>query len=67
MKDIVLIYCQATTCFTYGINGIIAIELGITVYFAHPYSSLEKGAIENVNGLIRQYISKKPVSREYPR
>ena len=33
--------------------------LGCNVYFAHPYSSWEKGAIENANGLIRQYIPKK--------
>ena len=28
------------------------------VFFAHPYSSWEKGRIENINGLVRQYISK---------
>ena len=28
------------------------------VYFAHPYSSWEKGRIENMNGLVRQYITK---------
>ena len=33
--------------------------LGCNVYFAHPYSSWEQGAIENANGLIRQYIPKK--------
>ena len=33
--------------------------LGCKVYFAHPYSSWEKGSIENMNGLIRQYIPKK--------
>lgn len=36
----------------------IARELGTTVFFAHPYSAWEKGAIENMNGLIRQYIPK---------
>lgn len=28
------------------------------VYFTHPYTSCEKGAIENHNGLIRRFIPK---------
>lgn len=40
-------------------HEMISKELGCPVYFAHPYSSWEKGAIENMNGLIRQYIPKK--------
>lgn len=40
-------------------HEMIARELKTNVYFAHPYSSWEKGAIENMNGLIRQYIPKK--------
>ena len=43
----------------FAAHEIIARELSTTVYFAHPYSSWEKGAIENMNGLIRQYIPKK--------
>lgn len=43
----------------FAAHQIIARELNTTVYFAHPYSSWEKGAIENINGLIRQYIPKK--------
>lgn len=42
----------------FAAHGIIAGELGTTVYFTHPYSAWEKGAIENMNGLIRQYIPK---------
>ena len=36
----------------------IARGLDTTVYFTDPYSSWQKGAIENTNGLIRQYIPK---------
>jgi len=36
----------------------IAKALGTTVYFADSYASWQKGAIENENKLIRQYIPK---------
>ena len=39
-------------------NNSIAKELAIDYYFAHPYASYERGSIENLNGLIRQYIPK---------
>ena len=32
--------------------------LGAVLYFADPYASWQKGAIENTNKLIRQYIPK---------
>ena len=36
----------------------IAKELEIDFFFAHPYAAWERGANENMNGLVRQYIPK---------
>ena len=48
-----------------GDNGIenkehekVAAALKLTTYFCHPYSSWEKGGIENMNGRIRRFIPK---------
>jgi len=40
-------------------HELIAKALNAKFYFAHPYSSWERGLNENTNGLIRQYFPKK--------
>ena len=37
----------------FACHEMIAKSLGATIYFADPYASWQKGAIENANGLIR--------------
>lgn len=41
-----------------GIENRLYEFLGIDTYFCDPYSSWQKGGVENVNGMIRKYIPK---------
>ena len=42
----------------FACHEMIGKSLGVTIYFADPYASWQKGAIENANGLVRQYVPK---------
>ena len=37
------------------------------IYFAHPYTSCDKGTVEKHNGLIRRFIPKGDYIHNYPR
>jgi len=49
----------------FAAHQLITKQLGVPVYFADPYSSWQKGAIENGNKLNRQYIPKKTSFKDY--
>ena len=49
----------------FSAHEIISEALGVDVFFTDPYSSWQKGAIENANGLIGQYIPKKVSFNDY--
>ncbi len=43
----------------FACHEMIGKSFGVNIYFTDPYASWQKGAIENANGLIRQYVPKK--------
>jgi len=49
----------------FACHELIAEKLKIDFFFAHPYSSRERGLNEYTNGLIRQYIPKGTDFKEY--
>jgi IS30 family transposase len=46
-------------------HKLITKKIGAAFFFAHPYSSWERGLNENTNKLIRQYIPKKQTFNNY--
>jgi IS30 family transposase len=48
----------ASITFDNGIENIYHQDIGAPTYFCDPYSSWQKGAVENVNKMIRRYIPK---------
>lgn len=46
-------------------HQVIAKKLETKIFFTHPYCSWEKGQVENMNKLIRQYIPKnEPITKD---
>lgn len=43
----------------FGLHYEIAKELGVKTFFTRPYTSQDKGSIENRNGIIRRFYPKK--------
>ena len=43
----------------------ISKALNADIYFSHPYSACEKGRVENMNKLIREYIPEYAVFSDY--
>ena len=51
--------------FDNGVENVRHEELNTSTYFCHPYSSWEKGGVENGIGVIREYIPKKADLKDY--
>jgi transposase, IS30 family len=51
------LHIQSIT-FDNGIENIHHASIGVPTYFCDPYSSWQKGSVENVNKMIRRYVPK---------
>ena len=49
----------------FAAHELITKEIGVKIYFTEPYSAWQKGAIDNGNKLIRQYIPKGTSFKKY--
>lgn len=64
MNDVLLPYKKVVKSITvdngleFASHEIVAKKLQAQIYFTHPYSSWEKGQIEHMNKLVRQYVKK---------
>lgn len=50
-----------------GVENVKYEKLDLDTYFCHPYSSWEKGGMENLFGRLRRFIPKKASLRDYSR
>lgn len=50
-----------------GVENIKYERLNLDTYFCHPYSSWEKGSMENLFGRLRRFIPKKASLKDYTR
>ena len=57
-KEVVLNFKVLSMTFDNGIENKHHQKLGIPTFFCDPYSSWQKGGVENVNKMIRRYIPK---------
>ena len=58
LKDYVCRTITNDNGFEFGMAEILETQLSAKIYFAHPYSSWERGTNEQVNGVIREYLPK---------
>jgi IS30 family transposase len=51
-------YLWKSITFDNGLENALHTSLGLLTYFCHAYASWEKGGVENMNGLIRRYVTR---------